>query len=245
MAKKLVRSRTDQQSTLGSYRRARLRAWQAQIRDPSLTALLVLQICGLFVTVPLAARGVHFQRMVAGTLLLAALGIVVVLSQRRGAIVAILAGFMAMAAAELFGADWSPMTKAVVGCSGNIVIWLTLTWVVAHAVYAPGRITYRRLQGAAVVYLSMAMIFAAAYGLILELQPDAFANLTGSGSEAAETAALQYFSLTTLTTVGYGDILPVDPFARSLANLESVLGVFYLSITVARLVTLELQDQRR
>ena len=54
-----------------------------------------------------------------------------------------------------------------------------------------------------------------------------------------------YFSLTTLTTTGYGDILPVDPFARSLANLESVFGVFYIAITVTRIVTLELQDRRR
>src|SRR6202040_2766964 len=60
-----------------------------------------------------------------------------------------------------------------------------------------------------------------------------------------ELATMLYFSLTTLTTTGYGDIVPVDPFARSLANLESVIGQFYLAITVARLVTLELEDRRR
>jgi Ion channel len=54
-----------------------------------------------------------------------------------------------------------------------------------------------------------------------------------------------YFSLTTLTPTGYGDIVAVDPFARSLANLEAVIGQFYLAITVARLVTLELADRRR
>ncbi len=54
-----------------------------------------------------------------------------------------------------------------------------------------------------------------------------------------------YFSLTTLTTTGYGDIAAVDPFARSLANFEAVLGQFYLAITVARLVTPELADRRR
>ena len=53
-----------------------------------------------------------------------------------------------------------------------------------------------------------------------------------------------YFSLATLTTTGYGDIVPLNPFARSLANLESVIGPFYLAITVARLVTLELEDRR-
>jgi len=39
--------------------------------------------------------------------------------------------------------------------------------------------------------------------------------------------------------------VPLDPFARSLANLESVIGPFYLAITIARLVTLEMEDRRR
>jgi hypothetical protein len=56
---------------------------------------------------------------------------------------------------------------------------------------------------------------------------------------------MRYFSLTALTTTGYGDIVAVDPFARNLANFEAVAGPFYLSITVARRVTLELQDRRR
>jgi len=54
-----------------------------------------------------------------------------------------------------------------------------------------------------------------------------------------------YFSVTTLTTTGYGDIVAVDPFARSLANLEAVIEQFYLAITVARLVTMELDNRRR
>jgi Ion channel len=63
--------------------------------------------------------------------------------------------------------------------------------------------------------------------------------------EMNEMATIPDFSLTTLTTTGYGDIVPIDPFARSLANLESVLGQFYLAVTVARLVTLELAGRRR
>ena len=50
-----------------------------------------------------------------------------------------------------------------------------------------------------------------------------------------------YFSLATLTTTGHGDIGPLNPFARSLASLESVIRPFYLAITVARLVTLWLR----
>lgn len=60
-----------------------------------------------------------------------------------------------------------------------------------------------------------------------------------------EVAIMLYFSLSTLTTTGYGDIVPIDPFARSLANLESVIGPIFLAMTVARLVSMELADRRR
>jgi voltage-gated potassium channel Kch len=220
-----------------------IRAWQDWIRDPSLTVLLIIQLCAIFLAMPLAAKGLPIARVVGQTLGLVALVIVVLLSHDRGAIVAILLGVFAIAASALFGRGWLPIVESVVRRGGDIITWSALIWVVVHAVYAPGRITGRRLGGAAVVYLGLALLFASAYGLIWELTTNAFANLQASPGGDLETADLMYFSLTTLTTTGYGDILPVDPFARSLANLESVLGVFYIAITVARLVTLELHER--
>jgi voltage-gated potassium channel Kch len=213
--------------------------------DPSLTVLLVLELCAIFVAAPLAAKGLPVARAVADTLVLAVLVIVVLLSKKWGAIFLILLGLVVSAATYLPSGDWSPVSIAVFRRGGDIVGFSALTWVVAHAVYAPGRITFHRLQGAIVIYLSLATIFASAYSLIWELSPGAFANLVAPAVEREEVANMLYFSLTTLTTTGYGDIVPVDPFARSLANLESILGQFFLAITVARLVTLELQDRRR
>ncbi len=241
-----------QRPTLGSLRlssieddkRNRIRNWQDKVRDPALSVLLALLILGVFVAEPLAARGLPIARLITFTVALVALVVVVMLSHRRGAIIANLLGFGAVVASQLLGPELPSIARDMLRRGGEIIAWSALIWVVAHAVYAPGRITSNRLQGAVVVYLSAAMIFASAYGLIWELQPDAFANLRASAGGEAETAALMYFSLTTLTTTGYGDILPLDPFARSLANLESVLGVFYIGITVARLVSLGLDHQR-
>jgi len=67
------------------------------------------------------------------------------------------------------------------------------------------------------------MIFATAYGLIWELIPEAFANIAAPTGDQKEVGIMLYFSLTTLTTTGYGDIVPIDPFARSLA-----MGHFFL-----------------
>jgi len=226
-------------------RRRFIHAWQDRIRDPSLTVLLVLELCGIFIAAPLAAKGLPIARAVADTVLLAILVIVVMLSPRPGAIILILLGLAATAASFSMSAEWSPVSTIVLRRGGDVLTFSALTWVVANAVYAPGRITFRRLQGAAVLYLNLAIIFASAYGLIWELSPDAFVNLVTNAGGPQEAATMLYFSLTTLTTTGYGDIVAVDPFARSLANLESVLGQFFLAITVTRLVTMELADQRR
>jgi hypothetical protein len=47
-----------------------------------------------------------------------------------------------------------------------------------------------------------------------------------------------------LTTVGYGDIAPLDPIARALANVESIIGQLYPATLLARLVTLEMENRR-
>ena len=58
-------------------------------------------------------------------------------------------------------------------------------------------------------------------------------------------ATMTYFSLTTLTSTGYGDIVPVHPLARSMANIESVIGQLFPATLLARLVTLAVEDLRR
>src|SRR5271165_6590588 len=232
-------------SVIVGERRGSIRVWQDRSRDQALTVLLVLEACLIFLGAPLAAKGVPLARPIIETMMLAVVVIVGTLSHRRGAIAAILLGLGAILVAESLGSEWPPVVPSVLRRGGNILTFLALSWVVSHAVYAPGRITFHRLQGAAVLYLNAAIIFAAAFTLICELSPAAFMSPPATTGDLGELATMLYFSLTTLTTTGYGDIVPVDPFARSLANLESVLGQFFLAITVTRLVTLELADRRR
>ena len=92
------------------------------------------------------------------------------------------------------------------------------------------------LSGAAAVYLLLALIWALSYRVIGELAPGAFKGLSPDQFDA--WSQFLYFSLTTLTTLGYGDITPVNPFARIWATFEAVVGVLYVAILVARLVSL-------
>ena len=127
--------------------------------------LLILELCAIFLAAPLAAKGLPIARAVADTLVLGILIIVVTLSHRWGAIILILLGLAAIAASILVSGEWSPVSATVLRRGGDILAFSALSWVVAHAVYASGRITVHRLQGAVVLYLSLATIFASAYAL--------------------------------------------------------------------------------
>jgi hypothetical protein len=125
-------------------------AWQNRVRDAGLTTLLVLELCAIFVAGPLAAKGVPFALPATNTIVVSVLVIIVMLSQQWGAIILVAVGLIATGASFLLNGHSSWALTMVLRRGGEMLAFLALVWVVAHAVYAPGRITYRRLQGAAV-----------------------------------------------------------------------------------------------
>jgi len=88
-------------------------------------------------------------------------------------------------------------------------------------------------------YLMLGLIWTMAYWLVEQLTPGAFAfNTTTGTKETMEGFNAFYFSLITLSTVGYGDITPVSKVARMLAAMEAMTGLFYVAVLIARLVAL-------
>ncbi len=84
------------------------------------------------------------------------------------------------------------------------------------------------------LYLLMGGVFAVAANLLELAIPGSYFDSTTSRDPVWQ--GLMYASFVNLSTLGYGDILPVGPWARSLASLESVTGTLYLAVVVARLV---------
>jgi len=117
---------------------------------------------------------------------------------------------------------------------------IALCCVVLALVLRRGPITTRRIEGAIAVYLLLGFTWAQAYELVTIWQPGAFVGAV----DVRGSQPLMYFSFVTLTTVGYGDMMPVHPLARALAVLEALTGQLYLAILLARLVSLELQSRR-
>ena len=106
----------------------------------------------------------------------------------------------------------------------------------------PGRVTVYRVFGGIAGYLLIGYTWTFAYQLLLLQTPGAI-HFEPAVSEtfSQQPSHLIYFSFVTLTTVGYGDVHPVDPAARSLAITEALVGQLYLAILIASLVGMALQ----
>jgi Ion channel len=120
--------------------------------------------------------------------------------------------------------------------------WWTLAAILVIAVvlllqvFREGPVTFMRIQGAIAVYLLFGVFYAHAYHIAELLHPGSFNSTAGGVPNVRD---LIYFSYVTLSTVGYGDITPVRPIARSLAVAEALTGQLFLAITIARLVAME------
>jgi hypothetical protein len=99
--------------------------------------------------------------------------------------------------------------------------------------------TLDELFAAAALYVLMAFVFAYLYAAIERLVPGAFLVNPAANPDGLVTWwELLYFSFTALTSVGFGDITPVDDHARSLVMIQQTIGVLYLALVISRLVSL-------
>jgi len=100
----------------------------------------------------------------------------------------------------------------------------------------PGPVTRGRIYGLVNLYILLGLFYFAIFNFVETVQPGSFQEAGLPASVGVSRHSLLYLSLVTLTTLGYGDILPVSQPARTMAALEAVTGVLYIAITVARLV---------
>jgi hypothetical protein len=124
--------------------------------------------------------------------------------------------------------------------SAWLIIACTLGFVVTRAVFRAGRVTYHRIIGAILLYLLIAVAFATLFLFVGLFDRDAIQGITFNDDRSL-ASALCYLSFVTLSSTGYGDIIPVNPLARSLCNIESIIGQLYPATLLARLVTLEMR----
>lgn len=216
----------------------KIKSIQESQRDLSLIAFLFVQIVMIFILGPMLVetRGLPINVLV--TLFIVLISIVVFASRNFVAGAIVVGAFCISVAAVVLRQLNETLITDWLGALGGATAVFTLSWVVVKMVMAPGRMSGYRIIGAIVLYLNIAIFFSILFRLIAERVPGSFTGIPVDFVQKISFGDLMYFSMTTLTTTGYGDIAPIAPIARSLANFEAIIGQLYPAIILGRMITL-------
>jgi hypothetical protein len=234
--------KTEKQAAVGRRSTIRRRATRFWATDWSLTVLLVLLVGNIFI-VPLsdfATWGRFIARAVLSLIMIS--GAIATVRDRRIVALALL-----MALGSMFvGWEGLERTNLYIHLFNDLYSLLfvgVLVALILRQVFRAGPITPQRVQGAVAVYLLLGLFWAASYEMVELVWPGSFSFSHQEGR--AVLPQLAYFSFTTLTTLGFGDIVPLNPVARSLAMLEALVGQLFPVLLIARLVTMEIDYQQK
>ncbi len=218
----------------------RVKAWQDALREPCLSVLLAMQLLFIFLVVPLTSEGTLSRTVIDVFQLALALVSAFVVPGLGATRIAIILGFaLTLATAAITPLDPTRLLHYL----GLFLFTSAVSLGIGKAVFSDGPVTHHRVQGAVVIYLNLSLIFTTLFSCLCHFSPGAFSGI--SAQSRPQFGQLLYFSLATLTTTGYGDIVPLHALARSLSNLESVLGQIFLATLLARLVNLQLAQRSR
>jgi hypothetical protein len=208
-----------------------------QPREAGLSVVLAFQVVMMFVLAPLASTGALPPLMVDVCRLALAAAAVILLAHNRWVSIAITVTFVVSLALTISLRSGSAATIVELERFAAVTAFdIAIAWAVANVAFGAGKVSAHRIMGAIILYLSIALVFANAYRTCALLLRGSFSGLDiGQENFVGDTL---YFSLSTLTTTGFGDITPLHPLVRSIANLESVIGQLFPATLLARLVTL-------
>jgi Ion channel len=205
--------------------------WQPEPAPGRYGALLLLLIAGYLLSAFIDERWIGALQVVLFT-------VVMILALRSSSVswrgVRLLLA-IAVIGVPVFAISLSKATGDVGTGIANIwtgLVLLAAVVMIVHRVLAFGTVTLQSIFGAISAYLIVGLMFAAFFAAIYHFSGDKF-FVTG---EQANTQTFQYFSFTTLTTLGYGDFTAASNSGRAVAVLEALAGQIFLATLVARLV---------
>ena len=223
-------------------------------RFTTLLAMLVLLLIGAPILKAAGPQGFpRLAEIITGVLFFAMLlSAVAAVTERRTTIV------IAMLLVGLLIVLWS--VNQSINSTGIAVVTkvcdaaflgFTITVMFRH-LFTTDRVTWNTIAASLCIYLLMVILWSELYSIIAILDPLSFKIPPGVDGAVQTTefgrqgsAMSLYYSLVTMTTLGYGDIVPVSPPARTLAGIQAATGQLYVAVLVARLVGLHIVDSRR
>lgn len=217
-------------------------SWRARVADYKFTFLLVaLLVLALMPAVVGASdqRSLIFRVTSVGVMLL---GVLTVLQRRKACVVAAVLGVLATAAqGASFVYGTQHYLQLRLALLAAFLVFLAV--VIVRDVLRAETVTWDKIQGALCAYLLFGLAWGLLYAWVGLRDPQAFSAAVDVAGRSGEP--MTYYSFVTLTTLGYGDITPVNQTARTLSWLEAAFGQIYLVVLVAHLVSRQLFHSSR
>jgi hypothetical protein len=205
-------------------------------REPGwqFSLMLALEILFLFVALPALTSG-DADRGVVSLLQLVLAGTAIALVAKATWLRLVLAVSFGLTVLTRFVPGILPQAATL---SMSFAYNFLVTAVMCRAVFGPGEVNHHRIAGAIFIYLNVALLFALAFTGLYLFTPDAINGFPpGAAIHFSEAV---HFSFATLTTIGDGAITPASPFAKSLADMEAMIGHLFPAVLLSRLVGLHL-----
>ncbi|MEX1104683.1 MAG: ion channel [Ilumatobacteraceae bacterium] len=200
-----------------------------------LAAVILLFVLQASLADTALARAV--QMLAAGTALLLAVRLADVSRRWRLAVVSVVALGVVAVVADVLAPESDASTGILLLVNGLLVA--AGPPAIFRAIRRHRAITARTLVGAVTIFVLVGLFFAFVYRSLLVFDPTSFQASVGT----LRPPTMQYLSFVTITTVGFGDVIPVSDLARTIVALEALVGQVYL-VTVVALVVGNLGQQR-
>jgi hypothetical protein len=163
--------------------------------------------------------------------------------ERRFFWVALVPGLLTLTLGILNSLVFASLALLAVATALWLVLIAFLLAIFLRYVMRSETVTAGTIFSAASVYILIGIVYALAYSLVLQVSPLALRfPEPRSGPSIPAFSDMLYFSFSTLTTLGYGDIVPTSPVAQSLALLEALTGVLFTAVLMARLIGLHMRE---
>jgi hypothetical protein len=129
-----------------------------------------------------------------------------------------------------------------VGHLFQVLFFLSAAVLIVRSMFGSEALTFDSIIGAVCGYLFLGLAWAVIFSMIESFRPGSFemsqSLISVEEPDSTPRPVLTYFSFVTLTTIGYGDVLPTSPTTRTCAWIEGIMGQFYLAVIVAGLVSM-------
>lgn len=205
-------------------------------------ALLISLVFTFAINPFLEGKGIASQLLNVLLVILLIFSVMVVSDTKTSFIIAIFLG-VPMLVSNATAFVYTKEEYSIFVASSSALFFTYVIVMLLRKIFTVGIIDINILLGAVCVYFLIGVVWALFYSLIDASVPGSY-NVADKQVSSLDMNEFVYFSMVTLTTLGYGDITPVSAPAKSLAAMEALVGQTYLTVIIARLVGLHMQQNK-